>query len=136
MSAIAWAVASTLLTSCQSNSSTDAKRPTSGPTTVQWQVTPLHAPVVDLPIQQGRLPLAYLADVAGTVRVSDMTDRRDLVTCDVDARTIIAVSDRGVWVGGNLLFGGPLAADHVYGVYFDVAGGPSELRRGKSGPSR
>lgn len=104
------------------------------PTTTQWQTTPLPAQVVDEPIQQGQPPLAYLAEVAGTTRIRDLTDNRLLVTTPVQMHQIISVSANGISVGGTIRLAGPLAADHEYGIYFDTGSGPSEIRSGTVRP--
>jgi hypothetical protein len=105
------------------------------PTTMQWkQTAPLQPPVVDLPVDQGSLPLAMIITVAGTVRVSDLTEKQLLAQGAVLPRQIVAVTEKGVTIGGVLLVPGPLPGDHEYGIYFDAAAGPGEYRNGTLRP--
>jgi hypothetical protein len=105
------------------------------PTTMQWKQTqPLQPPVVDLPVEQGSLPLALIITVAGTARVSDLTEKQTLVETPVLPRQIVAVTEKGVTIGNVLLIPGPLPSDHEFGIFFYAAAGPGGYRSGTLRP--
>ena len=85
-------------------------------------------------VKEGQAPLAYIVEAAGTVRVGDRTDGRDLAAARVPARTLVRVdAANGVIFGREQLMRGPLPADHAYIIYLE----PDEanvIRRTRIGP--
>ena len=78
---------------------------------------------MDLPVKEGTVPLAYLVETAGGVRVVDQTTSSALAQTTVPGRTIVSVDEsRGGSIGGTIFTPGPLPADHRYGVYFYFGG--------------
>jgi hypothetical protein len=65
------------------------------------------------------VPLVYLVELATTVRVTDETTHEDLLRIPVPGRTIIAIGEGGVSVGGATLKLGPLSGDHRYAIYLE-----------------
>jgi hypothetical protein len=90
---------------------------------MQSTVTPIQSRVVDLPVKEGTMPLAYLVETTGGVRVVDMTTHHPLAQTMALGRTIVSVDENvGVSIGGAVFSPGPLPADHRYGVFFDSGG--------------
>jgi hypothetical protein len=94
-------------------------QPTSAPTPqVSWESTRIPVPPQPaLAVKEGGLPLVYLVESSTTVRVVDETDKQDLLSVPVPARTIIAITAGGVSVGGATMKLGPLSGDHRYAIY-------------------
>jgi hypothetical protein len=94
-------------------------------------VTPLVTVKSDLPVVEGVMPLVYLVESDGDVRVTDATAGHLLARRAAPARTIVSVDpQRGVSIGDQLLAPGPLPADHRYSIYFAApdAGQSPEIR--------
>ena len=86
-------------------------------------VTPIAVRDLDLPVKEGSMPLAYLVETTGGVRVVDLTTSHALAKTTVPGRTIVSIDEQhGVSIGGTLFAPGPLPEDHRYGVYFDAGG--------------
>jgi hypothetical protein len=94
----------------------------SGPV-VETTVTPISARVLDLPVKEGSMPLFYLVEATGGVRVVDQTTKDLLAQTTAPARSIVSIDEnRGISIGGILFTPGPLPANHRYGIYFYGAG--------------
>jgi hypothetical protein len=90
---------------------------------IQSTVTPLADRQLDLPVKEGLMPLVYLVETTGAVRIDDLSTKRTLARMVVPGRTIIAVDEnRGVSIGNNVINAGPLATDHRYGVFYSASG--------------
>jgi len=70
-------------------------------------------------VKEGGVPLVYLVELAGTVRVADETTHQDLLRVPVPGRTIVAITEGGVSIGGATLKLGPLSGDHRYAIYLE-----------------
>jgi hypothetical protein len=94
-------------------------QPTSAPTPqVSWQSTAIPVPPQPpMAVKEGGLPLVYLLEIGTTVRVTDETANEDLLTIPVPGKTIIAITEGGVSVGGATMKMGPLPDDHRYAIY-------------------
>ena len=100
------------------------------------ETTPASAPVEDSPFRyrapapvrqnpdtlltSGRLPLAYLSDTGGAIRVVNVTARQVLVTQTVPPGTLIGVSASGVVVASRKVLAGPLPSGHEYQIWLDA----------------
>jgi hypothetical protein len=90
---------------------------------VQTTVTPIAVRQMDLPVKEGTMPLFYLVETTGGVRVVDMATHQALAQTMARSHSIVAVDEnRGVSIGDTIFTPGPLPADHRYGVYFDPGG--------------
>jgi hypothetical protein len=113
--------------------------PTSAPTPqVSWQSTAIPVPPQPpMAVKEGGLPLVYLVEIGTTVRVADETANQDLLTIPVPGRTIIAITEGGVSVGGATMKMGPLPDDHRYAIYLATdqtnVYRTGEIRPGKPG---
>jgi hypothetical protein len=74
------------------------------------------------PVKEGMLPLAYVVESAATVRVVDANTGSVVATAEAPARSIVAVSTRGVTLGGTSLSSAPLSDKHKYVIFLDSAG--------------
>ena len=84
---------------------------------------PIAVRQTDLPVKEGEMPLAYLVESTGGIRVVDETTKQSLAQTTATGRSIVSIDElRGVSVGGINFTPGPLAADHRYAVYFDSGG--------------
>ena len=92
----------------------------------------------NLPVKQGRPPIVYLTESAGTLRIVDAATGARLIEIPVDARTPISIDARtGIHAGDAIEIRVPIAADHDYVIYLDppVTGGEMDqtlIRPGKS----
>lgn len=70
------------------------------------------------PVKVGTLPLVYLLEHPGEVRVIDQTAGVVVVGTQAGGRTILSVTaDRGVTIAGRTIRAGPLDPTHRYEVY-------------------
>jgi len=69
------------------------------------------------PVVQGGLPLVYLVESAGQIRVTDVLAGRDLGVFAVRGGQIVRVSTTGVVIGTTRVVDGPLAGDNQSGVF-------------------
>lgn len=77
-------------------------------------------PAVDRPVKVGVLPLVYLLEHPGEVRVVNATTNRVLLTTMVGGRTILALDpDDGITIGGRRVLPGRLDPAHQYEVYLN-----------------
>ncbi|HMB96781.1 MAG TPA: hypothetical protein VKK61_12130 [Tepidisphaeraceae bacterium] len=93
--------------------------PTSAPAPeVTWNTQPVPVPQQPpMAVKEGGVPLVYLVETSAMVRVADETAKQDLLSIPVPGKTIIAVSEGGVSVGGATMKLGPLPSDHRYAIY-------------------
>lgn len=80
-------------------------------------------PVVQNPdtlLSSGRLPVAYLCDAGGAIRIVNVTANQVLVTQTVPPRTLIGVSTSGVVVGNRKVLAGPLPSGNEYQIWLDA----------------
>jgi hypothetical protein len=90
---------------------------------VQTTVMPIAARDLNLPVKEGTMPLAYLVETSGSVRVVDMTTNHALAQTTAAGMSIVSIDEhRGVSIGGTVFTAGPLPADHRFAVYFDAGG--------------
>jgi hypothetical protein len=90
---------------------------------MQSTVTPIPNRIVNLPVKEGTMPLVYLVETTGGVRIVDMTTNHPLAQTMALGRTIVSVDEnRGVCIGDAIFAPGPLPADHRYGIYFESGG--------------
>lgn len=91
------------------------------PTTQIITERPISASAQPTLIKQGRSPLVYLAESAGTLRFVDLTaENNELARALVQPRQIVRIDARqGVMLGETVLRPGPLPADHVYGIWLE-----------------
>lgn len=69
------------------------------------------------------MPLAYLIETTGGIRVIDENTKQSLAQTTAQGRSIVSIDAvHGVSVGGINFTPGPLPADHRYAVYFDSGG--------------
>ena len=69
------------------------------------------------------MPLAYLVETTGAIRVLDETTKQPLAQTTAQGRSIVSIDPvRGVSVGGITFTPGPLSPDHRYAVYFNSGG--------------
>lgn len=81
---------------------------------------PIIAPRAALPIamKEGQLPLFYLCDSGGDIRVTDRSANVELAGEKVSPGAIVSVDERqGVRIADKTLVAGPLDASHVYTIY-------------------
>jgi hypothetical protein len=98
-----------------------AQPPTAPP--VETTVTPFVARDLDLPVKEGTMPLVYLVETAGGVRVVDLTTQHALAQTMATGESIVSIDPvHGVSIGGTVFAQGPLPADHRYAVYFESGG--------------
>jgi hypothetical protein len=90
---------------------------------MQTTVTPIQVRDLDLPVKEGSMPLAYLVETTGGVRVLDETTNQSLAQTTAAGRSIVSIDAlHGVNIGGINFTAGPLPADHRYAVYFESGG--------------
>lgn len=109
------------------------KIPQSDPIPPSTQVAEEHVmrtpPVVDRPVKVGLLPLAYLLEHPGELRVVDATAGRVLLTTMVGGRTILSLDpEEGITIGGRRVLPGRLDPAHQYEIYLDEPN-PENLNR-------
>jgi hypothetical protein len=94
---------------------------TSAPTPqVSWESQAIPVPPQPpMAVKEGGVPLVYLVETDQMVRVADETAHEDLLKIPVPARTIIAITEAGVSVGGATMKMGPLPSDHRYAIYLE-----------------
>ena len=69
------------------------------------------------------MPLAYLVETTGGVRVVDETTSLSLAQTTAPGRSVVSIDEvHGVSIGGINFTAGPLPADHRYAVYFESGG--------------
>ncbi len=69
------------------------------------------------------MPLAYLVETNGGVRVVDLTTRRTLAKTNALGQSIVSIdAEHGVSIGGTIFAPGPLPEADRFGVYFDAGG--------------
>jgi hypothetical protein len=79
--------------------------------------------VEDRPVKTGSLPLAYLLDYPGDVRVVDATAGRVLLSTRVGGRTIVSLdAESGIHIGGRIVSPVRLVPAHVYEIYLSQGG--------------
>jgi len=93
--------------------------PTSAPAPEEtWTTTPIRmSPQEPMPVKEGGIPLVYLLESPSMVRVVDATAKQDLLTLPMPGKTIIAITEGGVSVGGATMKLGPLPSDHRYQIF-------------------
>ena len=69
------------------------------------------------PVVQGELPLVYLVESAGQIRVTDVLAGQDLGVFAVRSGQIVRVSTTGVVIGTTRVVDGPLAGGNQPGVF-------------------
>jgi hypothetical protein len=90
---------------------------------MQTTVTPIQVRQMDLPVKEGSMPLAYLVETTGGVRVVDETTNSALAQTTATGRSIVSIDAvHGVSIGGINFTAGPLPADHRYAVFFESGG--------------
>ena len=68
-------------------------------------------------IKQGKPPLVHMAEAAAELAFRDVTTGVELNRVRVGPRQIVRFdARRGVMVGDAVVYPGPLAADHLYGI--------------------
>lgn len=82
------------------------------------------------PVKEGMLPLAYVVEIAATVRIVDATSGSVIATADARGRSILSVNAQGVTLGGTAISSEPLNSKHKYVIYLDTAG-VNEIRSSK-----
>ena len=101
-----------------------------------WTSTPLPANAEPMPVREGAAPRVYMVEGGATIRVHDLTDKRDLSRSFVPGRSIVRVDGRrGVIYGEDVAFAGPLPDDHRY-VIFVEPDGENVARQGVVQPRR
>lgn len=96
------------------DSTTEAQRVTTQPATTQLSgesITPL-APVLQQTSQavvRGPLPLVYLVEADGTLRVRNVETSEEIITFDVKAAQIVRVDTKGVFLASKPVIGANLA---------------------------
>lgn len=92
------------------------------PSTQYSNEVPIRPPVQDLPVKTGTLPMAYLLEYPGDVRIVDATAGRVLLTTRVGGRTIVSVdADDGITIGGRNVSPVRLDGSHRYEIYLNQA---------------
>lgn len=88
------------------------------PTTQIAVEQPLTVVSPELPVKSGSLPLAYLLEHPGEIRVIDATDGTVVASTLAGGRTILSVdAERGVAIAGKVIRAGPLDPGHTYEIY-------------------
>ena len=122
---LSWMLALVLavsLSACKSGNQQAAAAPTTVPVPEEtWTSRPIAVPVQQArPVKEGSAPLFYLVESAATVRIVDMTSKRDLVVAPAGRRSLVSVdADAGIKVAGSTMRPGPLPADHRYGIFLE-----------------
>lgn len=79
--------------------------------------------VEDRPVKTGSLPLAYLLEYPGDVRVVDASAGRVLLSTRVGGRTIVNLdAESGIHIGGRNVSPVRLDPSHVYEIYLSQGG--------------
>jgi hypothetical protein len=88
------------------------------PATQYADEQPLRAPVEERPVKTGSLPLVYLLEFPGELRIVDASASRVLYTARAGGRTIVSLdAEKGVTIGGRNVLRGPLDPRHEYEIY-------------------
>ncbi len=74
------------------------------------------------PVKSGTLPLVYLLEHPGDLRVIDATSGVVIIGTRAGGRTILSVSqEKGVTIGGRTIRAGPLDPMHQYDIYLSTS---------------
>ena len=117
------AVAPIFLGACESLRKFGKKKPPQSddipPTTRYAEERPVILPPQEQrPVKTGTLPLVYLLEYPGEVRVVDATDGVVVVGTKAGGRTILKIdAEEGVSIGGKTIRAGRLRAEHVFEIY-------------------
>ena len=85
-------------------------------------------------VVQGPTPLVHIFQLGASIRVVDLTSGARLLSIAVGDRTLVRIDDRkGVVVGSDNAYPGPLPPGRLYGIYVDPTT-PNTLRQ-RTGPS-
>lgn len=88
------------------------------PTTQIVEETPIPVVRQDRPVKVGALPLVYLLEYPGEIRVVDATAGVVVIGTRAGGRTILAVDEkRGVTIAGKTIRPGPLDPTHEYQIF-------------------
>ena len=88
------------------------------PTTQVVVEEPIRVATEDRPVKSGSLPLVYLLEFPGEVRVVDATAGVVVIGIRAGGRTILSIdATRGVAIGGRTIRAGPLDPMHTYDIY-------------------
>jgi hypothetical protein len=88
------------------------------PTTQIVESAPIRVVDEQRPVKVGALPLVYLLEQPGEVRVIDATAGTVIIGTQAGGRTILSVTaDKGVSVAGRTIRAGPLNPTHRYEIY-------------------
>jgi hypothetical protein len=83
--------------------------------------TPPPAPA--MPVKRGQLPLAYIVESGGVVRIADQETGQTIAQAVASAGGIVSVDEKaGVRVDGELIVKGPLPAGRMYEIYLENQG--------------
>jgi hypothetical protein len=117
------AIAPMSLGACQSLKKFGKKNPPQSddipPTTRYTDERPVILPPQEQrPVKSGTLPLVYLLEYPGEVRVVDATDGVVIIGTRAGGRTILKIdAENGVSIGGKTIRAGALKADHLFEIY-------------------
>ncbi len=113
-----------------------APRATSRPATTQFttaEVTPLPPNLLteNRPVVQGKLPLVYLVEANGTLRVRNTQTNEEIISFDAKATQIVRVDTKGVFLAGKSVIGATLIQGEyaIEFVYSDADGVRSTQQR-------
>ncbi|HRK31759.1 MAG TPA: hypothetical protein PLD59_11825 [Tepidisphaeraceae bacterium] len=82
---------------------------------------PIRVITEERPVKVGELPLVYLLEHPGEVRVVDATAGVIIIGTQAGGRTILSISaDAGVTIAGRTIRAGPLDPTHRYEIYLTV----------------
>lgn len=93
------------------------------PPSTQYVVeAPIPVVTTPRPVKSGELPLVYLLEHPGELRIVDATAGVVVVGTQAGGRTILSISeDGGVSIGGRTIRAGPLNPKHRYEIYLTVS---------------
>jgi hypothetical protein len=102
------------------------KRPQSDPippSTQYSQEFAVRTQIEDRPVKTGSLPMAYLLEFPGEIRVVDASAGRVILATRAGGRTIVSLdAEKGVTVGGRNVVNQRLDPTHVYEIYLTPSG--------------
>jgi hypothetical protein len=88
------------------------------------------------PVKVGPVPLAYIVESGGLVRVFDAESGAPLAQASAGPMEIVSVAESGVRVGKQLLVPGPLPAGRIYEIFVDSDDGKSSWRNDSIKPGK
>ena len=88
------------------------------PSTQEITETPIVVPIESHPAKSGPLPLVYLMEHPGEIKIVDATTGATVLQTRAGGRTIISLSaDRGIVIGSKPMPGARLDPMHEYEIY-------------------